>query len=58
MLLHHVVLNITSGKVNNNSQAKSLLHREGRLVDPNLVIFGEILVEAVICYPSGIFIQK
>jgi hypothetical protein len=36
----------------------SLLHREGRLVDPNLVIFGEILVEAVICYPSGIFIQK
>jgi hypothetical protein len=27
--IHHVVLNITSGKVNNNSQMKSLLHREG-----------------------------
>jgi hypothetical protein len=47
MKLHHIVLNITSGKVNNNSQAKSLLHREGRLVDPNLVIFKEILVEAI-----------
>jgi hypothetical protein len=58
MILHHVVLNIKGKKVNNNSQAKSLLHREGRLVDPNLVIFREILIEAVIYYPSGIFIQK
>jgi hypothetical protein len=37
---------------------KYLLHREGRLIDPNLEIFREILVETVICYPSGIFIQK
>jgi hypothetical protein len=35
-----------------------MLHREGRLVDPNLEIFQKILIEIVICYPSEIFIQK
>jgi hypothetical protein len=57
-LLHHIVLNITSGKVNNNSQTKSLLHRESQLVDLNLEILWKVLIVVVICYPSRILIQK